>query len=159
MRIAPIANHSSLPFADCQFDVVINRHEEFCPSEVARILNPGGRFITQQVGERNNHELTDWLGGEAEEFDFTLKQSSAELLSVGLEIVDRRENFSRTEFYDVGAVVYYLRAVSWQVLGFTVDGYRERIAAIHNHIQRHGSFVASSHRCYLEAAKPPLTPT
>ena len=97
--------------------------------------------------------------GEAEEFDFTLKQSSAELLSVGLEIVDCRENFSRTEFYDIGAVVYYLRAVSWQVLGFTVDGYRERIAAIHNHIQRHGSFVASSHRCYLEAAKPPLTPT
>ena len=60
VRIAPIANHSSLPFADCQFDVVINRHEEFCPSEVARILNPGGRFITQQVGERNNHELTDF---------------------------------------------------------------------------------------------------
>ncbi|HEX5367956.1 MAG TPA: methyltransferase domain-containing protein [Dehalococcoidia bacterium] len=39
-----------LPFADTSFDLVLNRHEEFTPREVARVLRPSGIFLTEQWG-------------------------------------------------------------------------------------------------------------
>src|SRR5215212_7366877 len=38
-----------LPFRDQSFRLVTNRHESFVASEVARILVPGGCFVTQQI--------------------------------------------------------------------------------------------------------------
>jgi len=46
-----------LPFKDASFDLVLNRHEELQPREVARVLSPGGRVITQQIGRENWKEL------------------------------------------------------------------------------------------------------
>ena len=37
-----------LPFEDASFDMVINRHGDFNPGEIHRVLKPGGLFITQQ---------------------------------------------------------------------------------------------------------------
>ncbi len=37
------------PFAAESFDLVLDRHEELSPAEVARILRPGGTVLTQQV--------------------------------------------------------------------------------------------------------------
>ena len=48
--------HSSglnLPFSDGCFELVLNDHEELSPADVARILSPGGSFLTQQVGHNN----------------------------------------------------------------------------------------------------------
>lgn len=154
VRVVPVGDHAALALEDGQFDIVINRHEEFIASEVARILRPGGLFITQQVGEKNDVELNEWLGGESEEFDFTLEWARSQVEMAGLEVLAYREAFSEAALYDVGAVVYYLLAIPWQVVGFTVEGYRDRLAAVHNHIQRQGSLVVTSHRCYLEARKP-----
>src|SRR2546428_14092043 len=39
-----------LPFASSAFDLVINRHEELDPEEVARVLSTGGPVVTQKVG-------------------------------------------------------------------------------------------------------------
>jgi hypothetical protein len=61
------------------------------------------------------------------------------------------------EFYDVGAVVHFLRKVLWTVPGFTVEGYRDRLAAMHEHIGRHGSFTCHSRRFLIEARKPAVT--
>ena len=38
-----------LPFADGEFDLVLNRHGEFDAREVARVLREGGAFLTQQT--------------------------------------------------------------------------------------------------------------
>jgi SAM-dependent methyltransferase len=38
-----------MPFADSEFALILNRHSAFNPYEVARILTPGGTFLTQQV--------------------------------------------------------------------------------------------------------------
>jgi hypothetical protein len=38
-----------LPIAGESIDLVLNRHEELDPAEVARVLRPGGRVFTQQV--------------------------------------------------------------------------------------------------------------
>lgn len=39
-----------LPFRDSSYDVVLSRHKAFEPSDVRRVLKPGGVFVTQQVG-------------------------------------------------------------------------------------------------------------
>ena len=60
----------------------------------------------------------------------------------------------RTEFHDVGAVVWFLRKVIWLVPGFTVDAYRDRLRELHDRIERDGPFRATTTRVLVEARKP-----
>ena len=57
-----VEDDTRLPFGNAEFDLVINRHESYEPAEVRRILHPGGRFVTQQVGGQNNTDLNALLG-------------------------------------------------------------------------------------------------
>jgi hypothetical protein len=57
-------------------------------------------------------------------------------------------------FYDIGAVVYFLRLVIWIVPDFSVDRYRDRLAALDELIRRDGSFVAHATWFLIEATKP-----
>ena len=50
-----------LPFHNDEFDIVINRHGNYVPAELHRILKPGGIFITEQVGEDNERDLVELL--------------------------------------------------------------------------------------------------
>jgi len=69
-RLAPLnvqvylaATDASLPFSDFRFDLVINRHTAFVADEVLRVLTPGGRFLTQQVGDQNYADLSSCFQG------------------------------------------------------------------------------------------------
>jgi len=84
---------------------------------------------------------TDWARAEAE--------------AAGLAVTDLREQSLRTVFYDVGAVVYFLRKVLWTVPGFTVAGYREPLRRLHQKIRAEGPFVAHAQRFLIEARKDP----
>ena len=53
------ADASRIPFEDESFDIIINRHGDFHPAELNRLLRPGGLFITQQVGSNNDRELVE----------------------------------------------------------------------------------------------------
>jgi hypothetical protein len=57
----------------------------------------------------------------------------------------------RTAFFDVGAVVYFLRLVPWIVPGFSVTRYRGPLRALHDHIERHGAFETTASRMLIEA--------
>ena len=160
VRVVAIGDDERLPFADDSFDAVINRHESYVPSEVFRILRPGGRFITQQVGELETIELNEQLqarvhGRVTPSYPgWNLDTALAGLVQAGFEIVDRREAFPRSIFYDIGAVVYYLRAVPWQIPDFSVEAYRDALFALHRRIEAEGALVARAHRFYIEARKP-----
>jgi len=78
--------------------------------------------------------------------------------AAGLGVADLREQALRVEFYDVGAVVHFLRKVPWTVPGFTVDGYRDRLARMHERIRARGPFVSHAQRFLVEARKPRSTP-
>jgi hypothetical protein len=71
----------------------------------------------------------------------------------GLEVVELREQALRVEFFDVAAVVHFLKKVLWTVPGFAPAAYLEPLARMHEHIQRHGSFVSHSQRFLIEARK------
>ena len=61
----------------------------------------------------------------------------------------------QVEFFDVGAVVFFLRKVIWTVPDFTVDRHRGRLQELHDQIQRDGVFRSTMSRTLLEAIKPP----
>jgi hypothetical protein len=110
--------------------------------------------MTQQVGGEHNQELNRLLGAPigystAWNLEFAIRQ----LEEADLQIVDRREEYPETVFQDIGAAAYYLRAVPWEVPGFNVARYRDRLLALHERIEREGGLRIRGHFFYLEAVK------
>lgn len=145
-----------LPFAADAFDLVVSRHPvTVWWEDVARVLRPGGRYFSQQVGPHSVGELTEFLMGRQpagpSEREPGLAKAAAE--AAGLKVTDLRAESLRTEFRDIGAVIYFLRKVIWIVPGFTVDAYRARLKMLHDQIQRQGPFQATTRRFLIEAVK------
>ncbi|WP_424637880.1 class I SAM-dependent methyltransferase [Embleya sp. AB8] len=146
-----------LPFADAAFDLVTSRHPvTVWWAEIARVLRPGGTYFAQHVGPGSVFELTEYFLGPQPEAREGRRPDleSADARAAGLEIVDLRLERLRMEFFDIGAVVYFLRKVIWIVPGFTVDAYRDRLRELHELIERDGPFVAHSTRVLIEARRP-----
>ncbi|HVA05975.1 MAG TPA: hypothetical protein VNG12_04455 [Acidimicrobiales bacterium] len=121
----------------------------------ARVLRPGGTYLSQQVGPDSVRELGEYLLGplpSSSARDPELARLNAR--TAGLVVRDLREERLQTVFNDVGAVVYFLRLVIWIVPGFTVEGYHDRLLALHEQIQRSGPFVTYATRFLMEARKP-----
>lgn len=146
-----------LPFADGTFDLVTSRHPVSAQwPEIARVLAPGGTYFSQQVGPDSGHEVYDFFLGPQPPGETGREPELArrEAERAGLEVVDLRTAELRMEFFDVGAMVYFLRKVIWFVPGFTVERYRDRLRELHQRIQMDGPFVAYSRRMLVEARKP-----
>ncbi|MBR7830708.1 class I SAM-dependent methyltransferase [Actinospica sp. MGRD01-02] len=147
-----------LPFADGAFDLVTSRHPVRAHwSEIARVLEPGGTYLSQQVGPRSVAKVTEFFLGPQDRRALDARHpdhARAEAEAAGLEVVDLRYEELRTEFYDVGAMIYFLRKVIWIVPGFTVDAHRERLRALHDQIHADGPFLATTTRFLIEARKP-----
>ncbi|MGL4338060.1 MAG: hypothetical protein ACRCST_14295, partial [Turicibacter sp.] len=122
--------------------------------EVYRLLKPDGQFVTQQIGGLNDCELNLWLGSAPSIYsNWKLKKAVSELKSVGFNIVETKEDITLTRFYDVGAIVYYLKVISRQVENFSVAAYKERLYAIQEHIQSYGYLDVTNHRFLIIAKK------
>ena len=151
------ADEPPLPFANGAFDLVTSRHPATVWwDEISRVLRTGGMYFAQHVGHSSVFELVEYFLGPQPE---TVRRSrhyedeSADARAAGLEIVDLRFESLRTEFYDIGAVVYFLRKVIWMVPGFTVEQYRAQLRGLHEMILKEGPFVAHSTRFLIEARK------
>lgn len=163
-RLAPlgiqVADVSGLPagttpFAGQTFDLIIDRHMGIPGRELFRILQPGGRFITQQVGGANCAEFNRLLGGPPQEYShYTLEYAVRDLEEAGLRVVHQQEAFPRWTFYDLAGVVFYLKTISWQIPGFTVEEYRPALYELFKAIQRDGGVTVHQHRMLLQAARP-----
>lgn len=147
-----------LPFGDEAFDLVVSRHPvTVWWDEIARVLRPGGTYFSQQVGPASVFELVEYfLGPQPEPVRRARHPDDArrDAEAVGLDVVDLRAESLRTEFHDIGAVVYFLRKVIWMVPGFTVAQYRDRLRQLHEQIDAEGPFVARTTRFLIEARKP-----
>ncbi|WP_226003345.1 class I SAM-dependent methyltransferase [Paenibacillus sp. BJ-4] len=152
VRVIAIDDDDSLPFDDAGFDLVLNKHESFSPAEVRRILRPGGTFLTQQVGGLDCAGINEHLGAPDYEYaDWTLSQALAGLKSNGFEIVDQQEQFPIQRFYDIGALVYYLKAIEWQIADFQPQKYIEQLYGLYLDIQRDGYWDVKQHRFLIHA--------
>ncbi len=147
-----------LPFDDGSFDLVVSRHPVGIRwDEVARVLKPGGSYLSQDVGQGSVAEMIEFMMGVRPAGDGPNRDPKWSVLGAdkaGL-VVDAVQEFrGRMEFHDIAAVVYFLRKVIWTVPGFTVDRYRDRLRDLHEQIVANGPFVATSVRFLFEAHKP-----
>ncbi|MEV4042471.1 SAM-dependent methyltransferase [Streptomyces sp. SAI-195] len=152
------ADDAPLPFADGAFDLVVSRHPvQPHWDELARVLAPGGTYFAQHVGPASVFELIEYFLGplpESSHRDRHPERERADAEAAGLEVVEVRAERLRMEFFDIGAVVHFLRKVVWMVPGFTVDAYRDRLRDLHERIEGEGPFVAHSSRHLFDLRKP-----
>lgn len=119
-----------MPFDDASLDLVISRHEGIDVAEVARVLAPGGRLLTQQVDGGDAPEIHAWFGSPFEYPDVTSTRyaEDAEVAGLRIDVVD---DWSGTiEFADVTALVTYLALVPWDAPNFSVDEHAEQLTAL-----------------------------
>jgi SAM-dependent methyltransferase len=145
-----------LPFENESFDLVVSRHPtETWWGEIARVLAPGGTYLSQQIGAGTNRELTEFFEGPYElPAEWRTDHRAGLAKAAGLDVVDLQEATLRVVFYDVAAVIVFLRKVIWTVDDFSVARYRDRLADMHARIERDGSFVSHAQRFLIEARKP-----
>jgi SAM-dependent methyltransferase len=158
VKVIPIGPDLHIDLPAGSVDLVADRHEAFSGSEIHRVLHPGGWFVTQQVGSRNNLELEAIFPGPPfhPTNDVTSAASLAnEIARAGFEIVKQAEATSFDEFFDVGAVIFYLRAIPWEVPGLSLARDRGRLRKIYEGIQQAGAFRLTNHRLLVIARRSP----
>jgi SAM-dependent methyltransferase len=154
--VSEVDDEADLPFPDESFDLVVSRHPTITLwAQIARVLRPGGTYFSQQIGPGTNRELFEFMmGPQPGASDRSPERAVAAAQQAGLTVTDLREQALRVEFFDVGAVVYFLRKVLWTVPDFTVERYRDRLARLHEQIQAEGAFTSHAQRVLIEARKP-----
>lgn len=153
VKVVPIELDSCLPFADNQFDLILNQHESYSAKEMKRIMKEKGIFFTQQVGGLDCLEINRMLEvPENDEYkNWNLKTAMDEIEEHGFTVIFSKEEFPIQRFYDIGALVYYLKAIPWQVQGFTIENHEENLYKIYNMIQSTGFFEVKQHRFVIKA--------
>ena len=144
-----------IPFSDGSFDIIINRHGDFYPPEISRLLRPGGLFVTQQVGSDNDRELVKMVLPAAEKpFPHeNLKEQKARFVDAGFEILQADEAFGPICFYDIGAFVWFARIIEWEFPGFSVDRCFDRLLQLQDIVEREGRISGTTHRYLIVARK------
>ena len=147
----------SLPFPDESYDLIINRHGGFHAVEIDRVLKPGGIFLTEQVGARNDRDLVELLLSPAPPLpypDLFLDKTREIFEKAGFSILRGEEAFRPIRFYDVGALVWFARVLPWEFPGFSVDGCRNRLFHTQEILEQKGVIRGTIHRFLLAAQKP-----
>jgi SAM-dependent methyltransferase len=155
--VVAIPNEPPLPFSGEAFDLVTSRHPNTVWwAEIARVLRPGGTYLAQHVGPASVSELIEYFIGPQPEAWARREPDTeaAQARAAGLQVVDMPMERLRQEYFDIGAVIYFLRKVIWAVPDFTVDRYREKLRELHERIVADGAFVAHSTRILVEVRKP-----
>ncbi len=142
-----------LPFRDEAFDLVLNRHEELAPAEVARVLQPGGVLITQQVGRDNWRELrrrfpraTDW-GDQRGAY-------TRGFTAAGLEITADQQHEYRGAFPSLSELVFMLTVAPWTIPEFDLDRDVDALLDIESDCWTGDGLVLTESRFLIVAEKP-----
>jgi SAM-dependent methyltransferase len=116
-----------MPFPDTCADLIMSRHESFDPAEIARVLVPGGMFMTQQVDGHDAAELHEWFGTEFLYPEVSVDNGMSGLHKAGM-VIDKSETWQGImRFSDIEALIEYMALVPWDVPGFTVEGNAARL--------------------------------
>ncbi|MEE4194406.1 MAG: class I SAM-dependent methyltransferase [Anaerolineae bacterium] len=149
-----------LPFSDNSFDLVINRHGSFYAPELFRVLRPGGIFLSQQVGPANEIQLNEFLAPDIAPTysgeEFSLAQYLKDFQLAGFEVIRAESAGTPAHYYDIGAVVYYLKAIPWQIPGFVCEENLAVMRKLHEKILKEGKFTTMEDRMLLILQKPTI---
>ena len=156
ISVKQINSDSDLPFNDEFFDLIIDRHESYDIIELKRILKHHSYFITQQIGRNDGLEINEVLDAPLPEddnpnwnLDFIIK----ELKDQDFVIIDAKECKVPSRVYDIGALIFYLKAIPWQIPSFSVEKYNLELKKLHKNILKQGYFEYTSERLLVVAFK------
>jgi SAM-dependent methyltransferase len=148
-----VSDFDPMPFLDDEFDLVLNRHAPFNGAEVARILSPGGTFLTQQVHGLWLQDLLAAFDAKPQWPEATLDKYVPRLKEAGLKIIDAQDWSGQLIFTDVGAIVYYLKAVPWLVPGFSVETHLKYLLALQEQLENQKPLNFAARKYLIEARK------
>lgn len=149
----PVSTIHPMPFADGEFDLILNRHAAFNPLEIARVLADGGTFLTQQVHGMSAFDLQAVFDAKPQWPDSTPQKYVPMLQEAGLTIRNIQEWEGILSFSDVGAIVYYLKAVAWLVPNFKVETHLDSLFALQERLDAGDGLNFYDSRYIIEASK------
>lgn len=155
IRVIEADAEQPLPLPDEAFDLVINRHESYVPSEVWRILKPGGLFITQQVGEMNDRDFVDLLlpGLPVSFPGHNAAVQSQHFRDAGFTLLQTDEHFGSIRFFDTGALVWFAKILPWEFVDFSVERCLDRLSQAQLILEEKGCIKGRTHRFLIVAQK------
>lgn len=153
ITVIKLYDENKLPFENNCFDIVINRHESFDSDEVGRILKKGGYFITQQVGGKNDRDLSQRLCKNfIPQFPMHTLENNI-LQNSGFKIQKSDECFTPIRFFDVGALIYFAKICVWEFPDFSVENSFESLCQCQREIEKTGFIQGTEHRFIIVAQK------
>ena len=150
-RITP--QRGELPFRDRAFDLVIDRHESYVTREVRRVLGTNGVFITQQVGDEDLAEVHNLFRSPPRESRWDVGVAKEQLEEAGMRVEASGSWSGTSRFLDVGALVYLLRAVPWEVPSFSSTRFESELRHVHTRIKERGTFEVTAARFYVVGSR------
>ena len=155
ITVKQVFEDDKLDFNDEFFDIIINRHESFNIEEVSRVLKPNGLFITQQVGRDNSIDLNSMILPEYKSLypNQTLENQINIVKSTSFDVLFQAEEYPITRFYDIGAIVYYAKAIEWEFPNFSVEKHFSQLCNMHRKLEQQGYIESREHRFIIVAQK------
>lgn len=149
-----VDEEDQLDFPDESFDIVINRHESFRVDEIYRVLKPGGYFITQQVGAKNDLDLSLRMKEDfvPEFWENELEYVLPKFERGGFQILRSKEEYTPIKFFDTGAFVYFAKNIEWEFPDFSVENKITQLMKMEKEISSRG-FVQGMEQRYLVVAR------
>ena len=85
--------------------------------------------------------------------EWTLKNAIGQLEDVGFSIIESKEYYPKMRFYDIGALAYYLCAVPFIIIDFSIKKYRSKLEELYEIIQEKGYYEVKAHYFFIKAQK------
>lgn len=145
----------ALPFADAGFDLVLNDGQPLALEETARVLRPGGFFVTQQTGGMNGRDLARRLlpGCQAPGVDFNLENQLPGFRRAGFRIIQRDQAYPKIRFAGIGGLCRYARSRPGEFPGFSVEACFERLLRLQEELESRGFVEMLGHRFLITGKK------
>jgi SAM-dependent methyltransferase len=151
------ASQCAPTFDDGTFDLILDRHGgSISPLEVHRILRAGGHFVTEQIGDHTNTELRELFGSTPvlrPEWPHNAEDASDVFSQLGFTNEEIAEHSYPVRFMDAGALVYFLKAIPWEVPGFSVERHSEVLLQLHRDSEDRGFAIDATYHAYLLVAR------
>jgi len=141
----------ALPFADATFDLVLDRHEALEPTEVARVLRPGGYVLTQQVNGENWRELRAHFPRKLD-YSHIYDEYAAGFEAAGLTVTRQHHQY-RVAYRSLGDVVYLLALMPWLIPDFDLERDLDALLALEADCATDQGIVLTESRFLITAAK------
>jgi SAM-dependent methyltransferase len=154
VKVVGVSEEDNTPFKDGEFDTVLSRHADFKPDEIFRILKPEGTFLTEQVGGNNLWDLAEEFDAILPYKELTFDYWQREIQDAGLVLKQAKKWTGKMEFMDVGAIVYFIKAIPWQIPGFDIDKDMHYLEKLHHKLENGERLAYTQVRFLFQAEKP-----